>query len=193
MEENNCIFCQIVTKAIKSNIVYEDELTIAVLDINPATNGHTIIMPKTHFNSLYEMPQKDYLGLLSIARAVAYAILLSMGVTNVDLVYTQELRKGNFTPHALIHAIPRYNDDTVNYVWQPKTVGPDELSQFSATISDAIEKVKSSGNAAVSYGQVQSPTPTAQTVIQKQKEENIKEPPKPAEKPVELKKKIVIF
>ena len=193
MEEDNCIFCQIAAKAINSNIVYEDELTIAVLDINPATNGHTIIMPRTHFNSLYEMPQKDYLSLLSIARAVAYAILLSMGATNIDLVYTQELRKGNFTPHALIHAIPRYNDDTVNYVWQPKTIGPEDIAQFSAAISGAIEKVKSSGDTAVTYSPVQSPAQSAPPITQKPKEENVKEQPKPTEKPVELKKKIVIF
>ncbi len=198
MEENKCIFCQIAAKTIKANIVYEDEILMGVLDINPATNGHVIIMPKNHYNSLYELPQNEYLALLSIARAIAYALVLSMGATNVDLVCTQELRKGTFTPHVLIHAIPRYSEDTVNYVWQPNPLSDEQASEISNAVRDAIEKVKNGGDTNVSYS---APVPQpAQNAVQNAAVPQQQKPPENAAKPEskeeklrELKKKVVVF
>lgn len=192
MEENTCIFCKIASGTVQSNVVYDDGKVMGVLDINPATNGHVIVLPKMHYNSLYEMPQNEYLAFLSIARAIAYALILSMGATNVDMVYTQELRKGAFTPHALIHAIPRYNEDTVNYVWQQNPLPPDQAAGIAATITEAIEKVKSGEGSNVSYGAPQeTQAPPKQSAPPAPKEEPPK--PKPEEKPKELKKKVVVF
>ena len=194
MEETKCIFCLISSKATKSNIVYEDEKIVGVLDINPATNGHVIIIPKAHYNSLYEMPQNEYLAFLLISRAIAYALVLSMGATNVDLIYTQELRKGTFTPHALIHAIPRYNEDTVNYIWQQKPLSEEEAAQISATISEAMEKVKSGGEIQPpSGGETQSNQNSTTLAPAKPKDLPQEKPEKKEEKPFEIKKKTVIF
>jgi histidine triad (HIT) family protein len=196
MEENKCIFCQIASGATKSNVIYEDEKLTAVLDINPATNGHVIVIPKTHYGSLYAMPQIEYLAFLSITRAIAYALILSMGATNVDMIYTQELTKGNFTPHALIHAIPRYTEDTVNYVWQRTTLNDEQAAQTSTAIKDAFEKVKAGGESEFSYETpqpVQVPKPQAQTQPVPPKQEAPKKPELPPEKPPQLKKKIVVF
>lgn len=190
MEESRCIFCQIAGKAIKSNIIYEDDKVLGVLDINPATNGHVIVIPKAHYNSLYEIPQGEYLAFLSIARAIAYALVLSMGATNVDMIYTQELRKGNFTPHALIHAIPRYNEDTVNYIWQPKTLTEEEAAQLASTISGAIDKVKGSEETNM---QESAPKPNPLPAQKPSQPPVTEKPEKKEEKPVDLKKKVVIF
>ncbi len=186
-EINNCVFCQIASKAIPANVVYEDAAVICVLDISPATSGHTIALTKNHYNSVYEIPQPEYLHLLSISRAVGYALLISQGATNIDMVCTQELRKGNFTPHSIIHLIPRYQEDTVNYVWQPKTMSQDELQSLSAAIISAIEKVKTEGGVPVSYEAPAAPSkpqPAQQPLPQPKKEEK---------KPVELSKKTVVF
>ena len=193
MEENKCIFCQISAKMVKSYSIYEDERVLAVLDINPATNGHVIIIPKAHYNSLYEIPQGEYLAFLSIGRAIAYALVLSLGAMNVGLIYTQELRKGNFNPHALIHAIPRYTDDTVNYAWQPKTLTEEEALQLTETMSGAIEKVKSGGGEVpVSYSN-EAPVPITPNVKPAEKPAPEEKPKEREQKPLELKKRVVIF
>ncbi len=181
MEDSPCVFCSIASGAIKSNVVYEDELIIAVLDINPATKGHTIIIPKEHYNSLYEMPQPRYLSLLSVARAIAYALKLSMGCNTVDMIYTQELRKGTLTPHALIHAIPRYNEDTVNYIWQPTQFSAEEAAGIVSIIKKTLDNVKESETP--KPVQTVKPAPATQAKPEEKKEE----------KPVELKKKVVVF
>ncbi len=179
MDDSPCVFCSIASGEIKSYTVYEDALVLAVLDINPATKGHTIIVPKEHYNSLYEIPFQRYISILSVARAIAYALNLSMGCITVDMIYTQELRKGNVTPHAIIHAIPRYTDDTVNYVWQPAALQEEEATQMASMIKSAFDNVKNS----------EMPKPVE---LQKQP------PPAPhgqeeEKKPVELRKKVVVF
>ncbi len=170
--ENTCIFCSIVKKEIKSFPVYEDNLVIAVLDVNPATEGHVIVIPKTHYNSLYEMPQDQFAYILTISRALAYALLLTQKSTNVDILYTRELIKGNMTPHAIVHLIPRYQDDTVAYNWQPSKPNEDQLSAIAAKISSAIESIK--------QGQQVQQKPVEQKPTEKKEE--------PAVKPEEEKK-----
>ncbi len=186
MEENQCIFCQIASGAIKSSIVYQDQNLLGILDINPATVGHVILMPRAHYNSLYEMPPPLSLGLLSIARAIGYALLLHMGSTNVDLIYSQELRQGNFTPHALIHIIPRYKDDNVNYAWQSRSLTEEEIAQISQSVIGAIEKVGNQEAPSTPPPPAQAPPPSPRPAPQPQE-------PKKEEKPLELKKKVVIF
>ncbi|MCL5016761.1 MAG: HIT family protein [Candidatus Parvarchaeota archaeon] len=174
-DNEKCVFCMIASKRIPSNPVYEDEAFIAVLDINPASKGHCLLIPKAHYNSLYEAPQNVYLQIMSLARAIGYALLISQGATNVDLIYTQELIKGNVTPHSIIHIIPRYKDDTINYTWQPNKLTKEELEAIANEIKSAIEKVK------------EGEKPVEQPPQQKQA------PPPPEEKPIQLDVKPVVF
>ena len=145
MEEKPCVFCAIASKSTKSYIVYEDDFIIGVLDINPASKGHTLLIPKKHYNSLYEMPQQEYMYLLSIARAVGYALMLSLSPSGVDILYTKELSKGNYNPHALLHIIPRFEEDKVAYVWEPVKFDDLTLSDTAASIRGVIESIKNEG------------------------------------------------
>lgn len=165
----------IANKSIPSSPVYEDDAFIAVMDIGPASKGHCILIPKAHYNSLYEAPQNVYLQIMSLARAIGYALLISQGATNVDLIYTQELVKGNITPHTIIHIIPRYKDDTINYTWQQTKPTKEELETIASEVKSAIEKVK------------EGEKPVEQAPQQKQA------PPKPEEKPIQLDRKTVVF
>lgn len=184
MEGENCIFCRIASKAINSTIVYEDDIITAVLDINPATKGHTIVIPKMHYSNLYEIPNNEFLGILSVTRALMYAIILSQGATNVDMLYTQELTKGNFSPHALLHLIPRYKEDSVNYVWQPEKPSPEDMAAVQQSIQDAIGNV-SKEKMPPNPVQPEPKKPMQQPPPQEQKKEE-----KP---PQELKKRTIII
>ncbi|MCW1294184.1 MAG: HIT domain-containing protein [Candidatus Parvarchaeota archaeon] len=145
MEERPCIFCSIASKSTKSYIVYEDDFLIGVLDINPASKGHTLLIPKKHYNSLYEMPQQDYIYLLSIARAIGYSLMLSQGPSGVDILYTKELLKGNYNPHALLHIIPRFDEDKVAYTWEPMKFDDAAFSETADSIRAVIEGIKNEG------------------------------------------------
>jgi histidine triad (HIT) family protein len=188
--ENGCIFCSIAQKQIPAVIVYEDDLVLGALDINPATIGHVILMPKEHFNSLYELPPERSGALFMVATSIGYSLMLAESASSADILYTKELTKGNMTPHVLLHIIPRYNDDTVNYVWQKQTISPQELAEVGEKIRDTLNNINSGNakpvaltpSAPVSAG----PKSAAQQPPQPKQE-------KPEEKPIELKKRVVII
>lgn len=180
MEEEKCIFCMIASKKVPAKEIYEDPMIMGVLDINPASKGHVIMIPKKHYNNIYEMPQEEFLQYLSVARAVGYAILLSLAPNNVEMLYTKELTKGSVTPHALIHLIPRYNDDTVNHVWQPQKMEENDFTAVENAIKSAIEKVKSTD--------VQKPVKPANE--EQKKPENVVKENKPQ---INIPRKVVVF
>ncbi len=171
----------IASKKIPAKEVYEDEMLIGVLDINPASKGHVIMIPKKHYNNIYEIPQEEFLQYMSVARAVGYAILLSLAPNNVEMLYTKELTKGSVTPHALIHLIPRYNDDTINHVWQPQKMDESDFTAVENAIKSAIEKVKSTD--------IQKPAAKPVNEEQKKPENEVKE-----NKPqINIPRKVVVF
>ena len=133
--------------------------------------------------NLYEA--KVWLALLSQGKSTSgklseIAILLSLAPNNVEMLYTKELTKGNVTPHALIHLIPRYNDDTINHVWQPQKMEESDFIAVENTIKSAIEKVKSA----------EAPKPTKQAAEEQKKPENAVKENKP---PINIQRKIVVF
>ena len=181
MEEENCIFCKIAGKKIPSKEVYEDSLVMGVLDINPASKGHVIIIPKKHYNNLYEIPQEEFLGYVSVARAVGYAILLALAPNNVELLYTKELTKGTVTPHALIHLLPRYDDDSINHVWQPQKLEESDFTAIANAIKSAIERVKTTEPVKLEKPAVEEVKKTENTVKEEKPPQTI------------IKRKVVVF
>ena len=138
------------------------------------------MIPKKHYNNIYEIPQEEFLQYMSVARAVGYAILLSLAPNNVEMLYTKELTKGSVTPHALIHLIPRYDDDTVNHVWQPQKMEESDFTAVENAIKSAIEKVKSTD--------VQKPAKPASE--EQKKPENEAKENKPQ---INIPRKVVVF
>jgi len=180
MEEEKCIFCMIASKKVPAKEVYEDSMIVGVLDINPASKGHVIMIPKKHYNNIYEMPQQEFLEYISVARAVGYAILLSLAPDNVEMLYTKELTKGSVTPHAIIHLIPRYNNDSINHVWQPQKMEESDFIAVENTIKSAIEKVKVA----------EVPKPAKPAAEEQKKPENTVKENRPQ---IDIKRKVVVF
>ena len=71
MREENCIFCKLANGEIPSAPVYEDEAFRVILDLNPATRGHALILPKEHFENVFEMPEEWVTGAFALARKMA--------------------------------------------------------------------------------------------------------------------------
>ncbi|HLP79267.1 MAG TPA: HIT domain-containing protein [Acidobacteriota bacterium] len=103
------IFTKIINKEIPARIVYEDKLFIAVLDVNPNTKGHTILIPKYQCESVSELPSKFLENLMPTA--VEIAKLLQKKI--YCKAFNFEINDGEFAgqeiPHVHLHIIPRYN------------------------------------------------------------------------------------
>ena len=110
----DCLFCKIINKEIPSSIIYEDSDVLAFLDINPTTNGDTLIISKKHYKHFLEVPNEILVKMYEVAQKLypMYKEKLHCdGITishNTD--YGQEIK------HFHIHFIPRYKDDGVRHL-----------------------------------------------------------------------------
>jgi histidine triad (HIT) family protein len=106
MPEQNCLFCKIANKEIPAKIVYEDDFTIAFLDIHPKAEGHTLLIPKEHHRWFIDMPDSLSDEVFRAAKRVSKMLkdqyktdFVRLGIVGVDV------------PHVHIHLIPQKLDD----------------------------------------------------------------------------------
>lgn len=107
----NCIFCKIVKGEIPSEMVYEDEHTCAFLDINPNNHGHTLVIPKDHFENIYTVPDETLARTMLVVKKLSVAIKNSLDADGINLTMNNEKAAGQIVFHAHIHVIPRYKTD----------------------------------------------------------------------------------
>lgn len=111
---NDCLFCKIIKKEIPSEIIYEDEKVLVFLDINPTTNGDTLVIPKEHYTTIFDISDDLLIYMNNIYKKL-YQIykkkLKCDGLTfTTNLDYAQEIK------HFHMHFIPRYQNDEVKYL-----------------------------------------------------------------------------
>lgn len=109
----NCLFCKIINKEIPSEVIYEDKDILVFLDINPTTNGDTLIIPKKHYQNIFAVPD-DLLNKMNTIYKKLYPLyqekLHCSGLTlSTNLDYGQEIK------HFHMHFIPRYENDEVSH------------------------------------------------------------------------------
>lgn len=109
-----CVFCEIVKGNIPSKKIYEDDNTIAILDLSQATYGHTLIIPKKHSSNLLEIDDESYIIAMKVAKKVASAIKKSFDdVLGFNLLNNCGEDAGQTVNHFHIHIIPRYKNDGI--------------------------------------------------------------------------------
>ena len=116
-----CIFCQIIDGKIPSKKIFEDEKVIAVLDINPATAGHVLIMPKEHFSIMPQLNDEILKSIFSAAKKISNAMLKSMQAQGTTIFIANGLAAGQKAQHFMIHVIPRYKEDGFPEIPKNKT------------------------------------------------------------------------
>ncbi|TAK03564.1 HIT family protein [Patescibacteria group bacterium] len=124
---NNCVFCKIVTGDIPSHKVYEDADTLAFLDIHPVNAGHTLVIPKAHFENFAQTPKETAATLLHLSQRLAPGILKAVGADAFNLSTNNGRAAGQLVFHTHFHLIPRFPADG-HKMWQ----GSDEHQDFAA-------------------------------------------------------------
>lgn len=112
---DNCIFCKIARKEIPVNVIYENDNFFAMPDKNPAVPGHTLIIPKKHFENVMDMPASLGRELIDIVKAVA-EIRFKEGAEGFNLIQNNFEAAGQVVMHAHFHVLPRKKDDGFNLV-----------------------------------------------------------------------------
>ena len=129
---DNCIFCMIIDGKIPSRRVYEDENCIAMLDINPATPGHTLILPREHRKDLSEMDEELAGKLMMAARRIGMLQKERLGAVGFNVIQNNGEAAGQTVSHFHIHVIPRYENGPMLGGWVPTEPSGDELDEVLA-------------------------------------------------------------
>lgn len=119
----DCIFCKIINGDIPSSTIYEDELIKVFLDVNPATNGHMLIIPKKHYENVCDIDEKIILHSVKTIKEKLYPLLKSK--LNCDgLTISQNNGFGQEVKHYHIHLIPRYTNDQDTHTYNKDIMLP---------------------------------------------------------------------
>jgi histidine triad (HIT) family protein len=128
MTETDCIFCQIVAGELPAQIIAEDERTVTFMDINPATRGHALVIPRRHATDLLEVGQEDLSATLAAAQALARRAIERLGADGVNLLNSCRQAAWQTVFHFHVHVIPRYSDDPLRLPWTPGPGDPEEIA-----------------------------------------------------------------
>lgn len=117
---NDCVFCKIIAGEIPSHKVYEDDVVVAMLDIAHWTEGHTLILPKTHYASMLEIPDELLAKIAVLAKDLALNYKPLLGADGFNVVNNTNAAAGQEVMHYHMHLIPRYEDSKFKLVVQHK-------------------------------------------------------------------------
>jgi len=125
--KDDCIFCKLANGVFPTNSIYEDECVKVILDAGPATKGHALVIPKEHYQDIFDIEDTTLANAMKVAKKVAARMVDVLNCDGVNIVQNNKEAAGQTVPHFHIHVIPRYKNDGQNILWDPKE--PDENEQ----------------------------------------------------------------
>jgi histidine triad (HIT) family protein len=131
MTSDDCLFCGIVSGDIPSQRLDEDDHTVAFLDINPWTRGHSLVVPRNHSRNLYDTPDEDIAHVAQAAKRLALRMKERLGCDGVNLLNSCEPAAWQTVFHFHVHVIPRYDDDPLRLPGSPMEAGEDQLRELA--------------------------------------------------------------
>ena len=137
MTDPDCIFCQIVAGELPATIVDEDERTLAFMDINPATRGHALVIPRAHSADLLSVDPADLTAVTLASQRLATSIRERLAADGVNLVNSCGAVAWQTVFHFHVHVIPRYADDPLRLPWVPAPGDPQEIAAAAQELTGA--------------------------------------------------------
>ena len=139
MADPDCLFCKIIAGELPSTRVDEDERTVAFMDINPATRGHALVVPKAHSRDLLEIDAEDLAATTIAAQRLAERAVERLGADGVNLLNACGAAAWQTVFHFHMHVIPRYEDDPdrddLRLPWDPQPGYEDEIKAAGEALS----------------------------------------------------------
>jgi len=130
----DCLFCKIVAGEIPATVVAEDERTIAFMDINPATRGHLLVIPRAHARDLHEIDPDDLRAVVTSAQQLAARQVERLGADGVNLLNSNGAAAWQTVFHFHMHVLPRYAGDPLRLPWVPAPGDMDDIAAAGAEL-----------------------------------------------------------
>ena len=138
-EHIDCIFCKIINGDIPSFKVHEDEHTLAFMDINPANDGHCLVIPKGHARDLLTISESAVAAVVQSARRVARAVQATLQPDGINLVQCTGPAAGQSVYHFHMHVLPRRDGDELKMNWGIKPGDMHAIGELAARITQNID------------------------------------------------------
>jgi len=132
--EADCIFCAIASGDAPAEIVDSDEYTVAFMDINPATRGHALVIPRTHSADLMEIGDEDLERTNLAARRLARRMDETLAPAGFNVINACRPAAWQTVFHFHLHVIPRYEDDPLKLPWIPRGADMAAIARVAAEI-----------------------------------------------------------
>jgi len=134
----NCVFCKIASAQIPSSIVFEDESTVAFLDVNPLADGHLLVIPREHYGRFYEMPANICSKLVAVLPSLGRALLDVSGADGYNVLLNDGSVAGQVVAHVHFHLIPRRANDDLGYRWNPSEYPEGRAAEIATEYQEAL-------------------------------------------------------
>jgi histidine triad (HIT) family protein len=131
---DDCIFCKIVAGEIPSTRVYEDDHTVAFMDVNPGARGHLLVVPREHSEGLLAIGDEDLAAVTRTVRTMAERVVERLGADGVNVIQNNGAAAWQTVFHYHVHVLPRYEGDPLRLPWTPAPGDPDEIAAAAAEL-----------------------------------------------------------
>ncbi len=135
--DSECIFCKIVAGEIPSTKVYEDDLVLSFMDINPVGRGHLLVIPKNHYPTVFDIPEGDLGAVFATARRIAAALKEVLEMPGLNLIQSNGRAASQIIDHFHLHLIPRWPGDALSKLmdWELKPGDMGEIGDIADRIA----------------------------------------------------------
>ncbi len=128
-KEKMCIFCKIIRGEIPSSKVYEDDEILAFLDIMPVHKGHTLVIPKQHYETILDTPDELLQKIITVVKKVGGAVIKAAQTDGFNVLQSNNETAGQVVPHLHFHIIPRHVDDNLKF-WPQGKYNEGEMQEY---------------------------------------------------------------
>jgi histidine triad (HIT) family protein len=135
----NCLFCKIANGEIPSHTLYEDEHTLAFLDINPVHPGHALVIPKIHSANIFDIDAPSWTRVCETVRRIAQPIEKATGASGINVMMNNRDTAGQVIDHTHVHVIPRHRGDGLR-LWPQKPYARGAAENIAEKIRENMEK-----------------------------------------------------
>ncbi|MEK6857207.1 MAG: HIT domain-containing protein [Nanoarchaeota archaeon] len=139
--KQQCIFCQIISGAVASKKVFEDDKVIAVLDINPGNPGHMLVIPKEHYSIMPQIPDSELEHFGMVAKGLSRSAISGLKAQGTTVFIANGVAAGQRAQHFMMHVIPRLEEDGIGIILPEKQVKGEDFEKIHAALVPVITKV----------------------------------------------------
>jgi len=139
MNDDACVFCKITRKQASASVVYEDESVLAFLDIRPLNEGHTLVIPKEHYATVFDAPEELVAHIHKIVKRVAIAVREVTRADGVSIIQQNGKAADQEVFHLHVHVIPRFEGQKLTRFREVSEADREKLDEVAASIRKRVK------------------------------------------------------